>query len=259
MTNPLIEIWNPLVTILPFACSSSRTRRWRSANVALLPLALFLHAFLVQTHGSCAPPATLSFAGAVAWAAWQRRASKHQAAPGTAALLAGLRRRLGHRVGRDAHHGRARRERRVPHAGGAPRPPLHVLLSDALVLARRLPRLVHGGALRARRTPPRSRSARRVVRFRSAPCSRVNARVLRALRRGTRFHALSRAHAGTPRSHRYGAADPRASGVRASEEGDTTASGADASRTERSPRAIRPSSSASLRSSRRKDSWRAFA
>jgi hypothetical protein len=47
--------WNPIVTILPVAVLWLACARIAAGNMASLPLALILHAFLVQTHVSHAP------------------------------------------------------------------------------------------------------------------------------------------------------------------------------------------------------------
>jgi len=67
ITNPLIEIWNPLAPVLPFGLLIFVAAAVARGRLELLPGVAFLHAFTIQTHVSYAPPATLLAVGAVAW------------------------------------------------------------------------------------------------------------------------------------------------------------------------------------------------
>jgi hypothetical protein len=89
-TNPLIELWNPVVTILPFGLLCFTSAAIALGRIALLPLAVFLHAFVIQTHVSYAPPATLLLGFGLAWTAVQRTTAPERMlrAAGIAALFA---------------------------------------------------------------------------------------------------------------------------------------------------------------------------
>lgn len=77
-TNPLIETWNPVVTILPFGLLFFTSVAMALGRITLLPFALFLHAFVIQTHVSYAPPATLLLGFGLAWTALQRTTSRER-------------------------------------------------------------------------------------------------------------------------------------------------------------------------------------
>lgn len=66
VASPLTEIWNPIVTLLPFALMIVAGAAVASGSQRLLPLLVFIHAFVTQTHVSYLLPATLILGVSVA-------------------------------------------------------------------------------------------------------------------------------------------------------------------------------------------------
>jgi hypothetical protein len=58
VASPLSEIWNPIVTLLPFALMIVAGAAVASRSLRLIPLLVFIHAFITQTHVSYLLPAT---------------------------------------------------------------------------------------------------------------------------------------------------------------------------------------------------------